>query len=149
MNNAIERILAAPWLGHGRATEALLTIGCIIYGTIVLIAPSTMFHSRAVEELAWEGYGRWLAAPFFLKAALSGSGLTRNVLGRPGSQVLRFFGGMAGAGIWAWIFCQSIKIDDVATIGFAFSGPFFLISIRIMALAWANLPSPGAPGRLS
>lgn len=138
---------AAPWLGHGRATECSLAMTAMLYGVLFLTVPGTPFDSKATWEIAWLGYGNWLAYPFLAKAILTGSGLVMNIRGIRGASWLRFAGAWLGFLIWTWLASQFALNHSMVT-GFPFCIVAALFSLRIMALSLAGLPIPGAPGRL-
>lgn len=146
--NKIAILLAAPWLGHGRAVEAYLTIVAGVYGALLLFVPDGAFNSQITADIAWLGYGYYLAIPLLGKAALNGAGLIGNIRGNPGSRSLRFVGAMLGTTIWLFLAAKFFLVGAAATAGFSFCLVAILFSIRIMGLALADLPNPGRPGVL-
>ena len=141
-------VFAASWLGHGRAIECYLALVAGLYGTTLLAVPDAAYDSKATIDIAWTGYGSLLAIPLLAKAGLTGAGLILNVLGCRGSRLPRFFGALLGSLIWSWLATKLILIGAVATTGFPFCVGASLFSVRIMGMALANLPRPGAPGAL-
>jgi len=141
-------ILAAPWLGHGRAVECFLTCVAAMQGLILLFDTTAAYDSKATVDLAWWGYGQWLALPFLVKATLSGSGLIFNIHGLPYSRALRFSGAFVGCMIWTWYAAKLLLLGAPAAMGTPFCIMSALFSMRIMGLALAGLPRPGAPGAM-
>src|SRR5205823_3222011 len=138
-------VFAARWLGHGRATEFMLSCVALIYG-VILLTPAGRTPSVATGDLVYLGYGNWLALPFLAKAALSGGGLVANISGWPGSRYLRFSGAFLGTLIWTWYVAKLALVEYFGFIGFPFCLMASLVSVRIMAMSLADLPKPGAPG---
>lgn len=138
--------LAAPWLGHGRAVECYLAIVAGLYGLLLLLVPGAAFDSKATVDIAWLGYGHYLSLPLLAKAILTGSGLVLNIKGKQISRKLRFFGALIGTAIWTFLAVKFLAIGAAASVGFPFCAMALLFSIRIMGLALAGLPRPGAPG---
>ena len=88
-----------------------------------------------------------MAAPFLVKAMLTGTGLVRNVRAAPHSRPLRFAGALVGAMIWSWLAANLGATGPFGALGFSVCVVFTYLSIRIMAMALAGLAVPGAPGR--
>lgn len=145
--NFIIRLFAAPWLGHGRATECFLLGVGALYGAILLL-PDAAFDSDATADLAWWGYGHWVALPLLIYAVLAGAGLFGNIRGWPLSRTWRFLGAMLGFAIWTWYAAKFAALGQLAAVGFPFSTIAAIFSIRIMGLALVGLPRPGAPGAM-
>lgn len=144
----IEIILGARWLGHGRALEAFLAFICVVYSAILLLVPGAPMQSQATAQLAWEGAGPLLiAAPFILKAAFTTTGLYRNIRGLSWSRFYRIVGALIGTFTWSWYLTQFIAYDAVGALGTAMCIGGIVASIRIIGMAGANLPPPGAPGQ--
>lgn len=145
---AVEKVFAGTALGHGRMTECALATVCLLYGLILAAAPDAVYRSIDVADLAWTGPGRLIAIPFLLKALLTGSGVWANICGQEGSRTLRFLGALVGVLIWVWIAANLAMTQEFCALGFSVSIVNAGLSVRIMALSLANLPRPGAPGRL-
>ncbi len=141
----ITTIVGARWLGHGRATEFMLSLIALLYG-IILLFSGAAGESVATWDLALWGYGHWIAVPFIVKAVLSGSGLVGNLRGWPFSATLRFSGAFLGSVLWAWYLVKLLLFGAIGSLGFSFCVIAAIMSIRIMAMSRANLPLPGAPG---
>lgn len=141
------RMLAAPWLGHGRATECYLVFVSGLYGVLLLI-PGAAFDSAATADLAWSGYGHLVALPLLTQAVFAGAGLLGNIRGWPLSRLWRFIGASMGFLIWTWYAAKFTAIGDLATVGLPFCVVAGLFSIRIMGLALAGVPRSGAPGAM-
>ena len=146
--DGIASILAARWLGHGRAIECNLAMSAGIYGIILLLYPEAALDSSATADLAWLGYGQLLATPLLLKSFLTGSGLALNVAGMPYSRPCRFCGAMLGTLIWTFVAAKLLILGLIATPGFPFSLTALVFSVRIMGLSLADLPRPGVTGVL-
>jgi len=140
-------VLAAPWLGHGRASECFLALVCAGYGTSLLVNPGMASDIPATVDIAWTGNVRIFALPYIIKALLTGSGLALNIYGSACSRQLRFLGGLVGLLIWTW-WASKLYLIDAIGLGFFFYVMAGIFSVRIMGLALANLPRPGAPGVL-
>jgi hypothetical protein len=133
--------------GSGRMTELTLAFICGLYGLILLFAPAQALHSSDLSDLAWAGLGRMIAIPFLVKSVITGIGLARNIRGDKHSRQLRFIGALIGTFIWSWIATNLAYNGSFGALGFPVSVTFTYLSIRIMALACANLPVPGTAGR--
>lgn len=144
----IYHVFAARWLGHGRAIEAYLILVCGTYAAILLIHPSSAADSPATLDLYWSGNSQFVAMIFVAKALTSGTGLVLNIVNLPGSRFFRISGACLGSVIWAWYVAKFSLVGEPATLGMVFAAVSFLVSIRIMGMAYANLPRPGAPGAL-
>lgn len=140
-------LFAARWLGHGRAIECYLVSVTGVYG-VLLLTPGAAFDSKATVDIAWAGYGHWLALGPLSHFEVAGFGLLGNIKGWRGSRVLRFLGAMIGSLLWTWCAAKFAVLGDIATVGFPFCLVAILFSFRIMALALADLPPPGAPGAI-
>jgi hypothetical protein len=108
--------------------------------------PDAAFDSKATVDIAWLGYGHLLGIPLLVKSILTGSGLILNIRGYKASRKLRFFGALLGTFIWTFLTVKFLGIGATASVGFPFCVPAWLFSVRIMGLALADLPRPGAPG---
>lgn len=148
---------AAPWLGHGRATECFLAMTALFYAVVLTLVPGAVAESRATFGLAWLGYQNWLVVCLFAKAVLTGVGLVLNITGLLRSPHwgkvsmagwIRFAGAWVGFLIWVWLTTQFVLADSVASIGFPFCVMAALFSLRIMALSLAGLPPSGAPAQI-
>lgn len=145
----IEIILGARWLGHGRALEAFLALICAIYAGILLLVPGAAFQSQATAQFVWEGvHPIWIAMPFILKTVFTTIGLYRNIQGLSWSRFYRIVGALIGTFTWSWYLTQFIAYDAVGALGTATCIGGIVASIRIIGMAGANLPPPGAPGQL-
>lgn len=141
-------ILGASWLGHGRKSEASLITVCFMYGMVLFLVPGAAFDSQATRDIAWQGYGHFIAIPFLTMATVSGYGLIANINVWCYSQAFRFCGALLGAGIWLWLMWKFTTVGSPFTFGSICALVFLVDSIRIAAMALANLPKPGAPGAL-
>lgn len=143
----IDVLLGARWLGHGRALEASLALTCAIYAGILLIDPDSAAHSSATAVLVWQGVTSWmLSIPFALKAILTATGLYRNIRGLSGSRYFRIAGALTGTFVWAFYLTQYIAYDAVGALGTACCITGIVASIRVIGMAAADLPRPGAVG---
>jgi hypothetical protein len=153
-------ILGATWLGHGRASELMLTFILAFSGLILFFLPNGVWLSQLTIDIAWAGYGNFVSYPFLTAAAIKGLGLYMNIVGAPMSRAVRFVGAFLAGFLWAW-YCAKfallgapgpngvpldLNVAQIIAISTAFTGVLF--SIRVMAMAMANLPVPGALGRL-
>jgi hypothetical protein len=141
-------LLAARWLGHGRAVECMLAVVAGYYGILLLMVPGAAFDSVATADIAWHGYGRIVAIPLLMKAALTGGGLILNIRGKRFSRQMRMSGAFIGSVIWIWLSLKYANLGTVATVGFVFCNVAAVFSIRIMGMAAAGMPRPGAPSAL-
>lgn len=146
--DAVLALFAAKYLGHGRATESYLTLFAGTYGLALVFVPDAAFSSSATRDLAWMGYGQYTAIPFLLKAIFSGYGLLANIFDWPCSRQFRILGAMIGLWVWSCLVLKFIWVGTPFTVGCFASGWAFYFSIRIIALAYANLPRPGLAGQL-
>ena len=144
----MNRIFAAPWLGHGRATESYLAGVAILYGAILLLLPNAAFDSDATNDIAWWGYGHLLCIPMLTYAVFTTIGLLGNIRAWPFSRTCRFIGATLGVAIWTWYATKFAALGLLATVGFPFSTIAAIFSLRIMGLALIGLPRPGAPGAM-
>lgn len=141
-------LFAARWLGHGRAIECYLACVAGLYGLLLIAVPGAGLDSSATADLAWHGYGWLVGMPLLAKAIATGSGLIFNIRGLRCSRYLRMTGAFIGSMIWIWFTLKFATNRTFATVGFPFCVFASLFSIRIMAMAAANMPRPGAPGAL-
>lgn len=138
----LARMMAARWLGAGRATEAYLSLTAAIAGVFLIWVPNTFGFSFGV--------------PLLIKAILSGSGIVMNVIGkRVSAIVLRFSGGLLGGIIWARLLievgetnvisggCETIT-ESLSLVAAAFCITSMIFSAREMAMALADIPHSGA-----
>lgn len=144
---SIAAIFAARWLGHGRAVESYLIGAGMLYGLVLLI-PGAAFDSTATADIAWWGYGHWIALPLLLYASIALFGLLANIHGWPLSRTLRFVAALAGFMIWTWYSAKFVALGQFAAVGFPFTAMSALFSVRVMGFALAGLPRAGAPGTL-
>lgn len=149
LTHLLVRILGGPWLGHGRMVELVLSFICLIYGLVLIFDTSASFDSQATRDLAWLGYGNLVGIPFLIKASFSGYGLIANINAWKFSRFSRIIGAFVGSYIWIWILTKFISIGVPFTFGSICAFTFFLCSGRIIGMALANLPVPGAPGILN
>jgi hypothetical protein len=142
----IATLLGVPWLGHGRKIEGTLATVCLLYGLALLFVPGAPYDSQATRDVAIEGWGRFLAFPFLLQAMLGGYGLMANIMAWRFSRVLRLFGALLGAFIWAWIAFKFMTTGRPLTFGTVCAVVFWADSVRVIGMVLAGLPAPGAPG---
>jgi len=142
-------IFLAPWLGHGRATEALMCGFSLVYAA-VLMPEAAAFDSQATREIALAGYGQFLLVPFLVHGVVSGVGLLLNINGCCGStsRWLRFIAAMMFCYIGIWFAAQFIQVGAIGAFGFPFAVVAPIFSMRTMVMAILDLPRPGAPGAL-
>lgn len=141
-------VLAAPWLGHGRAVECFFAVAAFLQGAFFLFIPDALRESQATADLAWH-VAQWIVAlPFLVMAALTGTGLIFNILGYRYSRQLRFIGASLAVAIWTWISAKFIIIGSPAAFGSPLCICAALFSVRVMGMSLANLPMPGAPGAM-
>lgn len=150
------KLLGASWLGHGRASELALALVLGLSGTLLFITPQGVWLSQLTLDIAYAGYGNYVAYPPLLTAAIKISGLVLNVRGYVLSQPVRFLGAFLAWFLWAW-FCikfflltghqtPTLGLAQAIALSCAIVGVLF--STRIMFMAAAGLPVPGSPGRL-
>lgn len=144
----IAKILIAPQLGHGRATELLLAGFAGSYGLALLLYPELGWGSSALRDMFWRGEGQFISIPLVTKSVLTGWGLVANIKNWPWERQLRLSGAFLGACVWAWFFIQFNANEASGAFGTFASAWFFLFSIRIMGMAFLGLPIPGDYGRL-
>jgi hypothetical protein len=144
----LAKILIAPHLGHGRATEFLLAGFAGSYGLALLIYPELGWGSSALRDLFWRGEGQYVSISLVVKSILTGWGLLANIKDWPHEKELRLSGAFLGAIVWAWFFLQFNTNDSPGAFGAFASFWFFIFSIRIMGMAFLGLPIPGNSGRL-
>ena len=138
----LARVMAARWLGAGRATEAFLSLTAFIAAVLLLWVPNT--------------FGFAFGVPLLIKAMLSGSGLAMNILGNnTWARVLRFSGGLIGGIVWARLLievgetnvisggCETIT-ESLSLVAAAFCLTSTIFSAREMAMALADIPHSGA-----
>lgn len=141
-------IFAAKYLGHGRAMESFLACFAGSYGVALLFVPEAAFSSTSTEDIAWMGYGQLVALPFLAKSALTAYGLVGNIWDFPYSRQFRIVGASVGLWIWSTMILKFIWVGTPYTVGVFAAGWCFYHSVRVIALALANLPRPGHPGSL-
>lgn len=144
----ISMIVGAKYLGHGRAVESYLGLIALSYGTALLMSPYAQFNSQATIDIAWLGYGHYIGIPLATKGMFTLYGLVANIHGWPYSRLFRFVGALIGSGVWLWFYAKFALLGVPFTFGSFFALFSFLYSIRIMALALADLPRPGVAGAL-
>lgn len=143
---SVEIVFGAPWLGHGRRLEFLITVICLFFGTSLLIDPSLALDSNAVFDLYWLGYGRIVGIPFLLTGILTGWGLLANIRAWRCSVRLRYCGALSGSFVWTAIVWKYSIYGSPLAFGSVCAGAFLISSIGIIGMASANLPRPGTPG---
>jgi hypothetical protein len=126
--------------------EASLALVCVLYGGLLIVHPESAWDSQATMDLAWQGYARLIAVPFLVKAVFTGLGLIGNIKGWPSSHFLRLVGALFGSFIWVWLITKFIWSGAPFTFGSICAIVFLILSIRIIGMALAGLPHPGAPG---
>lgn len=146
MQKLLLSMVGARLLGHGRMFE--LTVGtiCALYGTMILFHSDTLWDSQATRDLSYFMFGRVIAAPFLLKAALTGYGLAGNIYGWRYSRSLRFYGALVGCCVWAFLETKFVLVGVPFTFGSICTMVFFLGSLRVIIMTSLDLPIPGAPG---
>lgn len=144
----LARLLIAPGLGHGRATEFLLTCMAGSYGLALVMFPELGLESQATRDIFWRGDGGIITTMLLVKAALSGWGLTANIRGWPLDRPIRFAGALIGAWVWIWFVCQFNFNSATGSVGTFACFWFFIFSARIMGMSILGLPSPGKPSAL-
>lgn len=149
LENIVLLLLGARWIGHGRAVESLFTIIALTYGIALLVDSNVLLYSQATVDLVWWHSGNLIvASALLIKAGLSGSGLIANINAWPYSRALRFTGALIGSMIWVWYLSKYSLAGTPVNLGAIFSVWAFVYSIRIMAMALANLPRPGEAAQL-
>jgi hypothetical protein len=144
----IVAILGARALGHGRALESFLAFVCFVYAMDVLFWPNAAFQSQATADIAWKGYGYVISIPFLLKAGFTGWGVYANRHSLPGSRQCRIIGGTIGTFLWTFFLVKFYAVDAIGALGTALCIGGIVASIRIVGLAMADLPRPGAPSQI-
>lgn len=142
------KIILASQLGHGRATEFLLSGMAGSYGLALLFFPSLGFESQATRHVFWQGQGVYVVIGLLTKAILSSWGLLANIRSWPYERSIRFIGAFIGAIVWLWFLFQFSFLSAVGAFGTFACFWFFVFSIRAMGMAIIGLPAPGSPGRL-
>lgn len=141
-------VCAARFLGHGRAMESYLALFAGSYGIAILFIPDAAFSSSAMRDIAWEGYSPHVALLFISKAALTGYGLAANIKNWRWSRQFRIVGAIIGLWIWSSTILKFVIVGNPYTLGAFAAFWCFIFSVRIIALAIANLPRPGVSGSL-
>lgn len=142
---AIDIVFGVKYLGHGLGTDVFLFLATTLYAIIILIVPNEMLANGALWDLAWNGWGRWLAVPFIIKSILTGTGVVTTIAKKSCGRYFRFNGGLVGITIWYWFIVKYIFVGEILALGFSFSIVAALFSLRILAISWANLPRQGIP----
>lgn len=138
-NEMLARLIAAKWLGEGRAVETYLSCTAFVAAVLFLYFPN---------PIGWS-----IAIPLLAKAALTGGGLVLSINGIVSwARYLRFGGGLVGCIIWVRVLMELADTpafitgrcatynDSMLLLLVAFSAVAILFSIREMALALADLP---------
>lgn len=141
----LETVFAGPWLGHGRATECRMAAVSILYGIFLLASPDSASQGMVTEFVPRE-ITRLLPLPILLQGTLTAFGLWFNIVGYPGSQVLRFSGALLATIIFSSFTVAYLDAGAVANWGFCYVSTGIYFAVRTMTNAWAGLPKPGAPG---
>jgi hypothetical protein len=131
------------WLGHGRATECYFSSVAALYAIFLVAFPHAAQDSQATRELT----GPLLALPFFVTAFCGFAGLIANIRGWRFSRLLRFCSGLFGSMIFFWYIRQFFDFGIPAAFGVPFAIVALPFSLRIMVMALADRPVPGAPGQ--
>lgn len=140
--NFITTLFAARWLGAGLGIEAFLTVMAFLYALALAMAGGP-YITQATNDIS-ATYGMYAIAPLVMKSILSGLGVATNVLGNPLSKHLRFIGAFVGFTVWLAIAVNLVYLEEVGGF-FVFCAAASAFSIRVMAMAWAGVPEPGAP----
>lgn len=138
--NSIDVIFGVKYIGSGLASDVFLFGVTAIYAALLLAVPGQMFDNKALFDLAWDGWGRWLAVPFLIKAILTGAGIVMTIMKKPYARFFRFSGSMVGSIIWYWFIAKYLFVGEILALGFPFSIVGAAFSLRILAISWANLP---------
>jgi hypothetical protein len=144
----IYRFLGGKTLGHGRALETFLAFVCAVYAAILILAPDAIHQSQAIRLVAWYGYGWIVILIFIAKSVFTSLGVIGNIKGWSGSRIYRTIGAFIGTSIWCWFLSQFVAYDALDALGSALCIGGIVASVRIIGMAWANLPRPGAIGTL-
>lgn len=140
----IYKLMGGRTLGHGRALESFLAFICAVYAAILLAYPEAQYQSQATAPLAWRGYGWVFPIPFIAKSFFTAIGVYGNINAWPHSRTYRVIGGFIGTFIWLWFLTQYIAFDMFGALGAALCIGGTVASVRIIGMAWANLPIPGS-----
>lgn len=140
VTNAIDIIFGVKYIGSGLASDVFLFNVAILYGVTILAVPSKLFATSALFDLAWGGWGRWLAVPFLIKATLTGTGIIMAIMEKRYARLFRFSGAVVGSIIWYWFIAKYLFVGEILALGFPFSIVGAAFSLRILAISWANLP---------
>jgi hypothetical protein len=139
----VAKILGAPWLGHGRKTEATLATVCLLYGICLLFVPGAVADSQATRGMQ---HGGVLGLVLILQAGVAGYGLLANIMDWRYSRALRLFGSLVGSFIWGWLLFKFVIVGAPFTFGAVCATVFWADTARVAGMALAGLPIPGAPG---
>jgi len=115
----VVRVFLAPELGYGRAVECGLALGLWLSALQMMLFPAAAEVTRVTGA---------------------------NITGHPWSQGMRIIGLLGGLAVWTWFLYKAIAVGLIAAPGVALIALAIVGSLRQAALAWANLPFPGAPG---
>lgn len=136
-------LFAARWLGAGLALEAFLSLVAGLYAITLIATPRDLAAASTVD--IGVAYGAYIIVPLITKSLLTGGGVILNILGEKPhwkSRFMRVAGALLGSVIW---FGLTFQLYLNAQIGgfFIFTLLAYIASIRIVCMAWANIPEPG------
>lgn len=141
-------MLGDSFLGHGRRWESFVVLANLYYCLILTFVPGAVGHTEATADLHAAGVAFFVTIVFWCAFLTSFFGLFCNVKGLRYSQPLRIAGAVIGFGIWGWFALKLALIGLIASPGHVLAALTAMYEIRVVFMAAANLPRPGAPGNL-
>lgn len=141
-------MLGDSFLGHGRRWESFVVLANLYYCMILTFIPNAVGHTEATKDLHQAGIAFFVTIVFWLAFLTSFFGLFCNVKGLRYSQLLRIVGAVIGFGIWGWFALKLALIGLIASPGHVLAALTAMYEVRVVFMAAANLPRPGAPGNL-
>lgn len=141
-------MLGDSFLGHGRRWESFVVLANLYYACVLTFTSNSVAKTQATMDIFYSGYAFIIPTVFWLAFTASFFGLFFNVRGMQYSQVLRILGAVLGFLVWGWFGLKLALIGLIASPGHVLSTLTALYEIRVVFMAAANLPRPGAPGNL-
>lgn len=141
-------ITMAHQFGHGRRWELYKSSSMFLNGLVLLLFPWTAQYAHSMSEWVWGGYSRYVFIPSLLTGLISGYGLKANIKNWRYSQSCRFVGSLLGCWVWLQYAVDLSRGSNYGTLGWSCAIIAIYMDVGVMMLAAANLPEPGAPGRI-
>lgn len=141
-------MLGDSFLGHGRRWESFVVLANFYYCIILTFIPGAVGKTQATADLHQAGIAFFITIIFWIAFLTSFFGLFCNVKGLRYSQPLRIVGALIGFGIWGWFALKLALIGLISSPGHVLAALTAMYEIRVVFMAAANLPRPGAPGNL-